>query len=978
MKKIYLSFLYRMAIAIFISLPFSINAQVVISQYYEGTGTNKWIELTNLGNSAVNTASPQLKLALWSVTGSTGNITFTGAASNTYNLTVTIPAKGSVLIGTTGNGTEVPYLTAASANETANSVINFNGNDGVALLDASSNIIDKFGEGINAADISYVRSTSIISPNATFTLSEWTNTSLAAVQSALVATPPRLGYQLAPLCATPSAQPTALNFSGVTSSVINGSFTAASSADGYVVVQSTSSTLSSNPVDATAYTSGNALGGGIILSSGASTSFSTTGLSSNTIYYFFVFSFNNTNCTSGPKYLTASPLNASQATAYPPCIAPANSATAMVFSAVTSTSMTVSFTAASAVDGYLVVRSTSSSLSSNPVNATTYVAGNTLGGGTVVSAGTSTSINQTSLASSTTYYFYVFSYNNVNCSSGPVYKTTSLTGSKATDPAALSYYFGNLHSHSSYSDGNSDNITKTPADDYAFAKTAMCMDFLGISEHNHLGAGMHLADWQPGITQAAAATTSNFIALHGQEWGVIGTQGSAGDHAGHVIVYGLDSLAGWEAANYQIYVPKSTYLGTGGLFDIINRHGSNAFASLAHPDNYDYNNILNSTYDVKADDAIVGSAIESGPAFSVDTTYTNPAAIGYYAFYKNMLAKGYHMGPTVDHDNHNLTFGKTAKTRLAVMATSLSEANILDAMRKMRFYATEDCNAKIGFTINTSYPMGSIITKAGAPAISITTITTNTVTSIKIMWGVPGSGTGPTTLTSTTASSLNYTHTALANLASGYYFVDITESNGARVITSPIWYTRDDAALRPIFVTSFFTVNEADRVVLKWTATNEPINEVYEIQRSIDGRNFINIGTANGKASGSLQVNYVIEDLAPVNGLAYYRLIQKSANGNISYSELKPINRSGIAIAYFVAYPNPVNNELTVKVVSIQTEKARIDILDIAGRIVKSLPVILNNGEQYLQINLSGITRGSYVIKLQMGQKVQTQMLNKL
>ena len=1097
MKKIYLSFLYRMAIAIFLSLPFSVNAQVVISQYYEGTGTNKWIELTNLGNTAVNTASPQLKLALWSVTGSTGNITFTGAASNTYNLTVTIPAKGSVLIGTTSNGTEVPYLTAASANESANSVINFNGNDGVALLDASSNIIDKFGEGINAADISYVRSTSITSPNATFTLSEWTNTSLAAVQSASVGTPPRLGYQLAPLCATPSTQPTVLNFSGVTSSVINGSFTAASGADGYVVVQSTSSTLSSNPVDATTYTSGNALGGGTVVSngtatsfsttglsfnttyyffvfaytnanctvgpkyltvsplnasqatpyppcvspsaqptglifsgvtsssingsfaaasgvdsyvaiqstnstlssnpvdattyasgnalgggtvvsSGASASFSTTGLSSNTTYYFFVFSFNNTNCTSGPKYLAASPLNASQTTPYPLCVAPANSATAMVFSAVTSTSMTVSFTAASAVDGYLIIRSTSSSLSSNPANATTYVAGNTVGGGTVVSAGTSTSINQASLASSTTYYFYVFSYNNVNCSAGPVYKTTSLTGSKATDPAALSYYFGNLHSHSSYSDGNSDNITKTPADDYAFAKTAMCMDFLGISEHNHSGAGMQLASWQPGVTQAAAATTSNFIALHGQEWGVIGTQGSAGDHAGHVIVYGLDSLAGWETGNYQIYVPKSTYLGTGGLFDIINRHGNNAFASLAHPDNYDYNNILNSTYDVKADDAIVGSAIESGPAFSVDTTYTNPAAIGYYAFYKNMLAKGYHMGPTVDHDNHNLTFGKTAKTRLAVMATSLSESNILDAMRKMRFYATEDCNAKIGFTINISYPMGSIITKAGAPAISITTITSNTVTSIKIMWGVPGSGTGPTTLTSTTASSLNYTHTALVNLASGYYFVDITESNGARVITSPIWYTRDDAASRPLFVTSFFTVNEADRIVLKWTANNEPENEVYEVQRSVDGRNFITIGTANGKALGNSQVNYAIEDLNPVHGLAYYRLVQKGANGNISYSELKPTNRSGIAIAYFVAYPNPVNNELTVKVVSTQTEKARMDILDITGRIVKSVPVSLNNGEQHLQINMTGIAKGTYIIKLQMGQKVQTQMLNKL
>lgn len=41
------------------------GAQVIISQYYEGSGTNKWIELTNMSSSSINTASPQLKLGLW-------------------------------------------------------------------------------------------------------------------------------------------------------------------------------------------------------------------------------------------------------------------------------------------------------------------------------------------------------------------------------------------------------------------------------------------------------------------------------------------------------------------------------------------------------------------------------------------------------------------------------------------------------------------------------------------------------------------------------------------------------------------------------------------------------------------------------------------------------------------------------------------------------------------------------------------------
>ena len=133
------------------------DAQIIISQYYEGTGTNKWIELTNVGTVSVNTASPQLKLGLWVNSGTTGNIKFQGSATQTVNLTVSIPAKGTVLIGNTANSTEVPYLTAASAAQTSNTVINFDGNDGVALLNASNAFIDKFGQGINAANISPVK-----------------------------------------------------------------------------------------------------------------------------------------------------------------------------------------------------------------------------------------------------------------------------------------------------------------------------------------------------------------------------------------------------------------------------------------------------------------------------------------------------------------------------------------------------------------------------------------------------------------------------------------------------------------------------------------------------------------------------------------------------------------------------------------------------------------------------------------------------
>lgn len=119
-----------------------------------------------------------------------------------------------------------------------------------------------------------------------------------------------------------------------------------------------------------------------------------------------------------------------------PCTAPTAQATSYVNSAITSTSITSSFTAASpAPTGYLVVRS-SGSLNTTPVNGTTYSAGGTLGNGTIVQVGSSTSISASSLTANTAYTFTIFSYNTGSCT-GPTYYTTSpLVGTTTTCLAA--------------------------------------------------------------------------------------------------------------------------------------------------------------------------------------------------------------------------------------------------------------------------------------------------------------------------------------------------------------------------------------------------------------------------------------------------------------------------------------------------------------------------------------------------------------
>jgi hypothetical protein len=949
------------------------HAQVIISQYYEGASTNKWIELTNLGSTSVNTASPQLKLGIWSLTGSAGTINITGAPSQTLLLNISIPPKGTILIGNTGNGTEISYLSAASAAQTSNTVINFNGNDGIALLDAADNIIDQFGQGVNAVDISYVRSTSVTLPSATYVPAQWTSSTLAGVNAALFGNSVRLGYHLSNACSYPLAQPTTISFIAANASSISGSFVLAAGVDEYLVIQSTSATLTQEPVDGIAYNVGASFGGGIIIGHGASNTFSGTGLSSSTAYYYFVYAVNS-NCIGGPLYLTNAPLTASTSTTSNVCSTPASQPSSLSFGNTSTTSIAGSFSGSGA-DEYLVLMSTSSSFSASLVNGTTYNPGTTIGNATVISRGPTTTFTASNLIAGTTYYFYVFSISS-NCIGGTKYLSAApLTGSKATSTGSsgtLNYYFGNLHCHSSYSDGNADDVTKIPTDDYAFAKNSMCMDFLGISEHNHILAGMHLSDWEPGKLQAAAATTSTFVALHGMEWGVI----SGG---GHVIVYGMDSLVGWDAGQYQVYVPKSVYRGAGGLFEILNRHGGNALGYLAHPNSSDYNDILNSSFDMAADDAIVGSTVETGPAFSINNTYTEPgspmADLGYF---QGMLAKGYHLGPTIDHDNHNMTFGRTAKTRLAILASALNENNLLDAMRRMRFYATEDCNARVSFSVN-SQPMGSIIAQPGIPQFSVSCTTTSPVSNVKIMYGVPGSGSTATTLYSSNTASFTYSDAAILNYSDRYYYLDITETDGTRIVTAPVWYNRNDAIiLAAPSVSSFFTINEKDRVALKWTTQNEGYNCTYFIERSTDmGKTYASIGTLRGKGQSAYTNSYALTDLSPFPGLAFYRLAQQDNGGQLNYSDVKWVDRGGKEDSYFSVYPNPAVDFLSIKLFAAALESISMDLYDICGRKLKSQPLPSKKGAQQASLNMADLKGGTYVLKIKVGAKTLTQLVNK-
>lgn len=880
-------------------------------------------------------------------------------------------------------------------------------------------------------------------------------------------------------CTPPTNQPTGLNLTPSLQS-IDGNFTAAvagaTPADAYLVLVSTSPTLTEVPVSGTVYAVDDAIGNAQVVSITGSP-FTASGLTPSTTYYFFVFSTSSaTNC-----FNVTAPLAGSISTNAPPaCTAPATQASNFNAANITGTSMDLSWTRGSG-DNIFVIARANAPVDAVIYNSLAYPQGTVIGSGnTVIYNGNAAGFTYSGLAQNTNYYFALYEYNNA----GTCYLSPALTGNfttLCTDPVNVSglaatagnaqvsvswnfaaacvdevivvastapistpgssftgsanpaysggeqivyrgtgngvvvtgltngtvYYFkvfsrkgasysagvqvsgipfdpasgytflfGNLHAHSSYSDGNKDNLSNTPDEDFAFARDALCMDFMGMSEHNHAGAGMNYPDYAQGFAEANSMNLipgpggHTLVTLWGMEWGVI----SGG---GHVLVYGFDDdLIGWEAGNYDIFVAKNDYA---TLWETINGR-TGAFATLAHPSTSDYGGIA-SGYNQAADAAIVGVAIESGPAFSTSTTYNDfPSSLNFLSYYRTMLSRGYRLAPQMDQDNHNMTFGTANANRMVVLASAKTRESLMEGIRAMRYYASQDCNLRVDLRNNTN-PMGSQVGNAGAPALSviISDPDTEATTSIEL-WGgqVGGSVPGAPIKTYANVSSFTFNSGDVENVqpnnTTWYYYLIITQEDGNRAVTAPIWYSRNDLALPVTLLRFTGAYNKVvNKVNLQWTTAREINTKNFEIERLTEGGRWTKIGTVAASVHSSQTLQYHFTDEMPAQGNSQYRLKMVDLDGQFRYSPIVLI-KIGEGPNMYTMNPNPVHGVTYLRSTSAAPQQAVVTISDYNGRLLHRGRYVVSAGSP-AAISLVGQKQGVYVVRIEAEGKVTAEKL---
>ena len=379
----------------------------------------------------------------------------------------------------------------------------------------------------------------------------------------------------------------------------------------------------------------------------------------------------------------------------------------------------------------------------------------------------------------------------------------------------MQVYFGDLHNHTSYSDGSG-----TPAQALA-AGEAAGFDFMAISDHSY---AISDSEWADTLSAVEAATDESFVALRGFEY----TQGAEG----HINVWNSTrhatrtNVAGCTMCDYTPNLESGVTVR--GFYewlvstDNVGVDASGTIMQFNHPGWINFN-------DWKYHPEVSGIARLEEVGNGSGTSYV----FSEEEFIRS-LDYGWKLGATNNADTHSTQWGTNTDHRTGVLMPELTKNALLEALRARRTFASEDKNFNLGMKANGAW-MGSEIANSGTITFDIT--------------GLDPDGELPAlvelitdqgkTLESTVPTAASFTWQPQINVSTGvhYFYVKVTQADGDKIVTSPVWTmgTEDisitDITIQPTIPTihsaSLLSVRVTNRVAEPRTVTvSIEVNEV--------------------------------------------------------------------------------------------------------------------------------------------------------
>ena len=152
------------------------------------------------------------------------------------------------------------------------------------------------------------------------------------------------------------------------------------------------------------------------------------------------------------------------------------------------------------------------------------------------------------------------------------------------------------------------------------------------------------------------------------------------------------------------------------------------------------------------------------------------------------------------------------------------------------------------------------------------------------------------------------------------------------------------------------------QVKLDWVTAWEEDNSHFVIEHSLDGKRFVPIGSVKSTGNNIQEEQYTFIHHQPSKGLNYYRLKQVDHSGEFEFSGIRSVQLSGIVQKNRLrCFPNPVQDQLTIEILSGEIPSAPIWIVNSFGQLVKKIPI----RDLQQQVDISTLMPGTYQLILQ-------------
>lgn len=131
---------------------------------------------------------------------------------------------------------------------------------------------------------------------------------------------------------------------------------------------------------------------------------------------------------------------------------------------------------------------------------------------------------------------------------------------------------------------------------------------------------------------------------------------------------------------------------------------------------------------------------------------------------------------------------------------------------------------------------------------------------------------------------------------------------------------------------------------LTWTtgAETEPLQ--FDVEKSMDGVSFVQIGSVSSYSNFSTeQNNYSFHDPVPLHGMTFYRVRMMNARGQSKYTKIIQLMTTPEPLA-FISVINPFSNQLIFDVSSEKTRQVVAELIDPSGKTIRRNTYQLTNG----------------------------------